>query len=158
MKEIKSRKEIIELRKEFKDKNQKVVFTNGCFDILHAGHIDYLNKSKALGDILIVGLNSDKSIKNIKGTKRPIIDEKSRAVILASLKPVDFVVLFDEDTPKELIDELVPDVLVKGADWDITKIVGREIVEKNGGEVKTIQFVNDQSTSNIIQTILKKYS
>jgi len=158
MKEIKSRKEIIELRKEFKDKNQKVVFTNGCFDILHAGHIDYLTKSKTLGDVLIVGLNSDKSINRIKGTNRPIIDENNRAIILASLKPVDFVVLFDEDTPKELIDELIPDILVKGADWDINNIIGREIVEKNGGEVKTIQFVNNQSTSSIIQSILKKYS
>jgi D-glycero-beta-D-manno-heptose 1-phosphate adenylyltransferase len=158
MKEIKTREEIIEIRKQLRAEKKKVVFTNGVFDILHSGHIDYLTKSKALGDVLIVGLNSDKSVKNIKGDKRPIIGEEDRAVILANLKPVDFVVLFDEDTPARLIDAIIPDVLVKGADWALDKIEGRETVIKNGGEVKNIKFVSEQSTSKIIEKILGLYS
>jgi rfaE bifunctional protein nucleotidyltransferase chain/domain len=158
MKEIKTREEIIEIRKQLRAEMKKVVFTNGVFDILHSGHVDYLAKSKALGDVLIVGLNSDKSVKNIKGDKRPIINQYNRAIILASLKPVDFVVLFDEDTPAKLIDEIIPDVLVKGADWTLDKIEGRETVIKNGGEVKNIKFVNEQSTSKIINKILRLYN
>ena len=157
MKEIKTSDEIVEIRKQLRSENKKVVFTNGVFDILHSGHVDYLTKSKALGDILIVGLNSDKSVKNIKGDKRPIIDQENRAIILASLKPVDFVVLFDEDTPAKLIEAIIPDVLVKGADWALDKIEGRETVIKNGGEVKNIKFVNEQSTSKIIHKILSLY-
>lgn len=150
--------QIIEIRRKLKSENKKVVFTNGCFDILHSGHIDYLSKSKKLGDILIVAVNSDSSIRRIKGDKRPIMNEDDRAFILSNLKPVDYVVLFDEDTPAEIINKIVPDILVKGADWEITKIVGRDVVEKNGGEVKTITFVNDISTSKIIDTILKRYN
>ncbi len=157
MKEIKTWEEIVEIRKKLRNENKKVVFTNGVFDILHSGHVDYLTKSKALGDILIVGLNSDKSVKSIKGDKRPIITQENRAIILASLKPVDFVVLFDEDTPAKLIDAIIPDILVKGADWNLDKIEGRETVIKNGGEVKNIKFVNEQSTSKIIQKILSLY-
>jgi rfaE bifunctional protein nucleotidyltransferase chain/domain len=158
MKEIKTREEIFEIRKQLRTEKKKVVFTNGVFDILHSGHVDYLTKSKALGDVLIVGLNSDKSVKNIKGDKRPIISQDNRAIILASLKPVDFVVLFDEDTPAMLIDTIIPDVLVKGEDWSIDKIEGRETVIKNGGEVKNIKFVNEQSTSKIIKKILRLYN
>lgn len=154
---IKSREEIKKLRQQFKEENKKVVFTNGVFDILHSGHVDYLAKSKSLGDILIVGLNSDKSVKKIKGDKRPIINESERAFVLSNLRAVDYVTLFDEETPKELIEILVPDILVKGADWQMEKIVGKDIVEKNGGEVKTIKFVSDQSTSKIIKSILEKY-
>jgi len=157
MKEIKTRDEIVEIRKQLRSENKKVVFTNGVFDILHSGHVDYLTKSKALGDILIVGLNSDKSVKNIKGDKRPIISQENRSIVLASLKPVDFVVLFDEDTPAKLIEAIIPDVLVKGADWELDKIEGRETVIKNGGEVKNIKFVNEQSTSKIIHKILSLY-
>jgi rfaE bifunctional protein nucleotidyltransferase chain/domain len=157
MKEIKTWEEIVEIRKKLRKENKKVVFTNGVFDILHSGHVDYLTKSKALGDILIVGLNSDKSVKSIKGDKRPIITQENRAIILASLKPVDFVVLFDEDTPAKLIDAIIPDILVKGADWNLDKIEGRETVIKNGGTVKNIKFVNEQSTSKIIQKILSLY-
>ncbi len=155
---VKSRTEILEIRKKLKEGNKKVVFTNGCFDIIHAGHVDYLTKSKAMGDILIVGINSDISIRSIKGDKRPILGENERALIISSLKPVDFVTLFDEDTPKNLIETLIPDILVKGADWPIDKIVGKDVVVSNGGEVKTIEFVNNQSTSKIIETILKKYN
>ena len=157
MKNILTRIEMAEVRKQLKNENKKVVFTNGCFDILHAGHVDYLAKAKATGDVLIVALNSDKSVRNIKGEKRPIVNEKERAFIMANLKPVDFVTFFDEDTPAEIINELIPDVLVKGADWDINKIIGKDTVESNGGEVKTIEFVNFQSTTNIIQTVLERY-
>jgi len=146
------------VRKKLKLENKKVVFTNGCFDILHAGHVDYLNKAKAAGDILIVALNSDKSTRSIKGEKRPIVNERERGFIMANLKAVDYVTFFDEDTPAEIISELIPDVLIKGADWDINKIVGKDIVEANGGEVKTIEFVNFQSTTNIIDTVLERYS
>ena len=155
---ILNRSEMVLVRKELKIEGKKVVFTNGCFDILHAGHVDYLSKAKALGDILIVGMNSDASIRNIKGPLRPIIPESERAALVAGLKAVDYVTLFDENTPGVLIDELVPDILVKGADWSIENIVGRERVEANGGEVKTITFVSQQSTSKIINTILERYS
>jgi D-beta-D-heptose 7-phosphate kinase/D-beta-D-heptose 1-phosphate adenosyltransferase len=136
---------------------KSVVFTNGCFDILHAGHVDYLAKAKECGDVLILGLNSDKSVRSIKGEKRPIVPEAERAFILSNLKSVDYVALFDEDTPFEIISAIIPDVLVKGADWPIDQIVGRDIVESNGGEVKTIKFVNQVSTTNIIKTILERY-
>ena len=157
MKEIKTWEEIVEIRKQLRTEKKKVVFTHGVFDILHSGHVDYLTKSKALGDVLIVGLNSDKSVRNIKSDKRPIISQEDRAIVLASLKPVDFVVLFDEDTPAKLIDVVIPDVLVKGADWELDKIEGRETVIKNGGEVRNIKFVSEQSTSKIIQKILSLY-
>jgi len=157
MKSIKTLMEMKEIRQQLKDQNKKVVFTNGCFDLIHAGHIDYLSKAKALGDIMIVGLNTDASVKRIKGSKRPILNEAERSFIISNIKPVDYVVLFDEDTPKLLIEELLPDILVKGADWEIENIVGKDVVVANGGEVKTIQFVNDQSTSNIIKIIVDKF-
>ena len=149
--------ELKKIRGYLKRENKKVVFTNGCFDIIHAGHVDYLLKAKELGDVLIVGLNSDRSVKRIKGDKRPIINERERALILLNIKPVDYVVMFEEDTPQKLIQELVPDILVKGGDWKINDIVGKDVVENNGGEVKTITFSNDQSTSQIIQTITERY-
>ena len=155
---LKSLEEIKLIRSALKADNKKVVFTNGCFDLIHAGHIDYLNKAKALGDILIVGLNTDNSVKRIKGDKRPIINEDERAEIISNLKPVDYVIFFDEETPSELINELVPDILIKGADWKTDEIVGGETVLANGGEVKTIKFVNDQSTSKIIDLITSRYS
>jgi len=157
MSNIKSRKEIKEIRNQLKSSNKKVVFTNGCFDLIHSGHVDYLVKAKEMGDILIVALNTDQSIKRIKGEKRPILKQEERAFIVSNLKPVDYVTFFEEDTPAEIINELIPDVLVKGADWSIDKIVGRNIVEANGGEVKTIKFVNDQSTSKIIQLIKGRF-
>jgi D-glycero-beta-D-manno-heptose 1-phosphate adenylyltransferase len=144
-------------RKKLKNKGKKVVFTNGVFDLLHSGHVDYLNKAKALGDILIVGINSDKSVKKIKGENRPIIPEKDRAFVLSNLKAVDYVILFDEETPQKLISKIIPDVLVKGGDWPIDKIVGGDIVIKNGGQVKNIEFVNYYSTSKIIDSILEKF-
>jgi D-glycero-beta-D-manno-heptose 1-phosphate adenylyltransferase len=145
-------------RSKLKAEGKKVVFTNGVFDLIHSGHVDYLSKAKKLGDVLIVGLNSDDSVKRIKGDKRPILKQEERAFILSNLKPVDYVVFFEEDTPEKLISEIIPDILVKGADWDVEKIVGKEVVEKNGGKVMNIKFVNDQSTSKIIDLIVKRYS
>jgi D-beta-D-heptose 7-phosphate kinase/D-beta-D-heptose 1-phosphate adenosyltransferase len=155
---IKDRNEILRIRQELKNQNKKLVFTNGCFDILHSGHVDYLIKAKNLGDFLLVGLNSDFSVHSIKGEKRPIINETERAFLLDNLKCVDFVTFFDEDTPEQLINSLLPDILVKGADWALDKIAGRESVVANGGEVKTIEFVNLQSTSKIINLIIERYS
>lgn len=157
MSNIKSKSEILLIRNQVKAEGKKVVFTNGCFDLIHSGHVDYLVKAKRMGDILVLALNSDSSIKRIKGDKRPILNQDERAFIVSNLKPVDYVTFFDEDTPAEIINDLIPDVLVKGADWAIDKIVGREIVEANGGEVRTIKFVNDQSTSNIIKIIKERY-
>lgn len=154
---IVTRSELKKIREELRAKGKKVVFTNGCFDIIHSGHVDYLLKAKQLGDVLIVGLNTDDSVRRIKGDKRPILNQQERAFIVSNLKPVDYVSFFEEDTPAEIIADLIPDILVKGADWSIDKIVGRDVVEANGGEVKTIEFVNDQSTSKIIQKILNLY-
>ncbi len=154
---VKSLAELKAIRLRFKDENKKVVFTNGVFDLIHAGHVDYLIKAKSLGDVLFVGMNSDSSVRRIKGDKRPILPEGERAFVISNLKPVDFVTIFEEDTPANLIENIVPDVLVKGADWSLDKIVGREVVEANGGVVKAIKFVNDSSTSKIIQKIVEKY-
>jgi len=143
---------------KLKAERKKIVFTNGVFDLIHSGHVDYLSKAKNLGDVLIVGLNSDESVKRIKGDKRPILKQEERAFILTNLKPVDYVVFFDDNTPEKLISEIIPDILVKGADWAVDKIVGKDIVEKNGGKVMNIEFVNDQSTSKIIDLIVKRFS
>jgi rfaE bifunctional protein nucleotidyltransferase chain/domain len=146
------------IRSKLKAEGRKIVFTNGVFDLIHSGHVDYLSKAKKLGDVLIVGLNTDDSVKRIKGNKRPILEQDERAFVLSNLKPVDYVIFFNEDTPEKLISEIIPDVLVKGADWVVEKIVGREIVEKNGGKVMNIEFTNDQSTSKIIDLIVQRYS
>ncbi len=135
--------------------NKKIVFTNGCFDIIHAGHIDYLSKAKDLGDILFIGLNTDDSVRRLKGENRPVNDENARAVILAAMQFVDAVVLFDEDTPYELIKIVQPDILVKGSDYKPEDIVGADIVLAKGGEIKTIDFLNGYSTSRIIERIRK---
>lgn len=157
MSSIKTREEIKKIRTQLKSDGKKVVFTNGVFDLIHAGHVDYLVKAKQLGDVLILALNTDSSVKRIKGNKRPILKQDERAFIVSNLKPVDYVTFFEDDTPAEIISDLIPDVLVKGADWTMDKIVGREIVEANGGEVKTIEFVNQQSTSNVINIIKERY-
>jgi len=137
----------------WKDAGQKVVFTNGCFDILHAGHVNYLAAAADLGDKLIIGLNADTSLKKLKGERRPIIPQDQRALLLAALEFVDAVVLFEEDTPLQLIRTLAPDVLAKGGDYTIDTIVGAEDVQQNGGEVKVITFVDGLSTSKIIEKI-----
>jgi rfaE bifunctional protein nucleotidyltransferase chain/domain len=140
---------------EWREKNQKIVFTNGCFDLLHLGHIDYLAKAKDLGDKLIIGVNTDDSVRRLKGVYRPLQDENSRLHILAALEFVDAVILFNEDTPYELIKKIQPDVLVKGADYKIEDIVGYDIVTSCGGSVKTIEYLEGYSTTSIEQRILK---
>ena len=139
----------------WKFKNEKVVFTNGCFDLLHPGHIKILTEASEMGDILIVGLNSDASVKKLKGNNRPIMNEESQALMLASLHVVDAVVLFEEETPKELIEKITPQVLVKGGDYTPENIVGADWVTQHGGEVKTIPLVEGFSTTEI-ESRLKK--
>lgn len=151
-------KEIQETVNQLKSDHKKIVFTNGVFDIIHRGHIEYLNEAKRLGDVLIVGLNSDKSVKAIKGEKRPIVNQQNRSYVLANLKPVDFVVMFDEDNPFMLIKSILPHVLVKGGDWEEDRIIGADIVKKNGGTVKSIKYIENNSSSNIIEEIIKKFS
>ena len=142
---------------KLRTENKKIVFTNGVFDIIHRGHVEYLTEARSLGDVLIVGLNSDSSVKMIKGEKRPIVNEDNRAYVLANLKPVDYVVIFTDDTPYNLIAALKPDILVKGADWSEDKIVGADIVKANGGEIKRIKFVENNSSTNIIEKIIQLY-
>ncbi len=137
--------------------SKKIVFTNGCFDLLHAGHAHYLTKAKGFGDILVVGLNSDASVRRIKGPKRPILSQNMRAYLLDSLKPVDYVVIFEDDTPLELIRAIRPHVLVKGADWKIEDIVGSDFVLSYGGAVERVEFEFDISTSKIVNKILDLY-
>jgi len=139
----------------WKQTGEEVVFTNGCFDIIHRGHIEVLAQTADLGDRLIIGLNSDSSIQKLKGKNRPIIDEKSRAILLASLSFVDAVVLFSEDTPINLISTLLPDVLAKGGDYEIDTIVGYKVVQKNGGKVILVPFVDGFSSTTIIEKIRK---
>jgi D-glycero-beta-D-manno-heptose 1-phosphate adenylyltransferase len=133
--------------------NRKVVFTNGCFDILHVGHVRYLQEARAQGDLLVVGLNTDASVRRLKGPERPIQNENNRAEIMAALGCVDFVTLFGEETPEELIRKLRPDVLVKGGDWTVDKIAGGAFVQSYGGEVKSLQFVEGNSTTSIVEKI-----
>ena len=137
----------------WKEQQIKIVFTNGCFDLLHIGHVSYLEEAKNLGDKLIVGVNSDASVRRLKGPNRPIKDEYNRMNILAALQSVDLVILFDDDDPFELIDTLQPDILVKGGDWKTSEIIGSNIVLNNGGIVRTLKFVEGYSTTAIEQKI-----
>ncbi len=138
-----------------KNRDKKIVFTNGCFDILHSGHIFYLNEARKLGDLLFIGINSDASVKRLKGETRPIVSEENRKYVLENLKSVDFVEIFDEETPYNLILEVFPDVLVKGGDWDVSEIIGSDIVLSRGGEVKSLSFKEGLSSTNIIDKILE---
>lgn len=155
MGKVLGKQELLGIRERLKQEGKKVVFTNGVFDILHRGHVDYLSKAKALGDVLIVGMNTDASVRTIKGPDRPVIGEQDRSHVLAALAAVDYVCLFDEETPYELIRALLPDVLVKGADWALDAVVGKEVVESSGGSVKTIEFLPQRSTTRIIEKISK---
>ncbi len=154
---MKARKELLRIVKDLKAKGKRIVFTNGCFDLLHIGHVRYLEEAKARGDVLVVGVNSDSSVRKLKGPKRPILPEEERAEILSGLGCVDYVTLFEERDPLKLITSLQPNVLAKGGDWTKEQIVGREVVERSGGEVVIIPFVEKASTSNVIGTILKRY-
>jgi D-beta-D-heptose 7-phosphate kinase/D-beta-D-heptose 1-phosphate adenosyltransferase len=146
-KEMKS--EVARLQKA----DKKVVFTNGCFDLLHLGHVSLFKKAKSMGDVLIVAINSDKSLRCLKGPKRPLVGEKDRAKLLLSLKPVDYVIVFNEHTPKEILSEIRPDILVKGGDYKLSKIIGREFVKK----VYRFPFVKGKSTTALINLIVERY-
>ncbi len=147
--------ELLNVINKLKESGKKIVFTNGCFDIIHAGHIAYLNETKALGDVLIVGLNTDNSTRRLKGAGRPVNNQDDRAAVLSALKPVDYVVYFNEDTPLNLVKAIKPDVLAKGGDYNIDSIVGADVVLNSGGEVKVIPFVEGKSTTAILKKIMK---
>lgn len=148
---IKTFDEIIAASENWQSQNKRIVFTNGCFDIVHLGHVDYLSRAADLADVLIIGVNTDASVSRIKGKNRPLQDELSRSTLLASFQFVEAVVLFDDDTPYELIKAIQPDVLVKGSDYEEADIVGADIVRDKGGEIATIDFLDGYSTSSIIE-------
>ena len=150
--------EVATIAAVLKQEGRRIVFTNGCFDIIHIGHIRYLRSARQYGDILIVGLNSDESVRKIKGDKRPIVPQTERAEVLSSVRFVDYVVIFNEPDPYNAIAAVRPDVLVKGGDWSVDNIIGRDIVESYGGDVFTIPFIEGASSSGIIENIIKKYS
>jgi D-beta-D-heptose 7-phosphate kinase/D-beta-D-heptose 1-phosphate adenosyltransferase len=154
---LKTLEELVQLRAELRKSGRILVFTNGCFDLLHVGHVRTLQRARSLGDALVVAINSDRSVREIKGPARPVMPEAERAEILSALEPVDFVVVFDEATPEAVIDLLVPDVLAKGADWGPDSIVGRERVEGSGGRVCRIPLAEGVSTTDIIQRVLERF-
>lgn len=140
---------------QLKKEGRKIVFTNGVFDIIHRGHVSYLNEAKSLGDYLIVGLNADASVKRLKGDSRPVNKEEDRKFVMENLKAVDEVIIFTEDTPFNLISKIIPDILVKGGDWKEDQIVGSDIVKQNGGKVFSLKFIDNYSTTGIIEKIIK---
>lgn len=154
---VKTSDELVNVVSELKRANKTIVFTNGCFDLLHVGHVRLLRQARSLGDILIVGINSDRSTRQIKGEQRPIVNQRERAEVLAALESVDYVTIFDEPTPLTLIEKIHPDVLVKGADWGIDEIVGREVVENDGGSVAALPLVEGASTTNIIERVIRNF-
>lgn len=141
---------------ELKKKGKKIVFTNGCFDILHWGHVSYLKKARELGDYLVLALNTDDSVKKLKGPTRPINNQNDRALVLNELKSIDFVTFFSEDTPYEIINHIKPDIITKGGDYNPKQVVGKDLVESYGGKVEIIPFVEGKSTSKIINKIVDK--
>mgnify|MGYP001290787275 FL=1 len=149
-------KDNIEIINRIKADRKKIVFTNGCFDLLHVGHIRYLAQAKKLGDFLIIGLNSDSSVKELKGEDRPINSFEDRATLLSAIESVDLVIMFEEQTPENLIKDIVPDILVKGGDYNIEDIVGYQTVMQNGGQVKTLSFYDGYSSTNYINKIKKR--
>lgn len=149
--------EVKALSRQYKDDKKTIVFTNGCFDIIHAGHVKYLTHAAGLGDILILGLNSDSSIKRIKGEKRPVIGQIHRSIVLTAFECIDHVVLFDEPDPERLIEAICPDILVKGADWQEDQIVGADFVKKKGGRIERVFLEPDISTTKIIERIGELY-
>lgn len=157
LRKIKNRKELKRIVEDLKKQGKIVVFTNGCFEILHPGHIEILERAKSLGDVLIVGINSDNSVKEIKGERKLILDEKSRLRIISSLEMVDYVVLFDEKTPENLISELKPDIHVKGGDYNINNLPEAKIVQSYGGRIFIFPLVKEFSTTKIIEKILELY-
>jgi D-beta-D-heptose 7-phosphate kinase/D-beta-D-heptose 1-phosphate adenosyltransferase len=154
---VKKRDDLRGIIQDLKAKGKRIIFTNGCFDLLHIGHVRYLEEAKSLGDILVVGVNSDASVRGLKGPNRPILPEEERAEILSGLACVDYVTIFDEPTPSNLISLLLPHILVKGGDWTKEETVGWETVERTGGEVVILSFVEGSSSSQLIETILKRF-
>jgi D-beta-D-heptose 7-phosphate kinase/D-beta-D-heptose 1-phosphate adenosyltransferase len=148
---------LLQTVRKLKRDGRTIVFTNGCFDILHPGHIGYLRTARSLGDVLIVGLNSDRSVQILKGNLRPILNQQERCVLVSGLESVSYVTVFEEETPLNLIKAILPDILVKGGDWGIGEIVGRDEVEAQGGKVVSLPYETGQSTSGIIERILKRY-
>jgi len=153
---LKTWEEISIIIKELKTQNKKIIFTNGCFDILHSGHVQYLTEAKELGDILILGLNSDSSVNRLKGIDRPVNNERERTIVLSALCSISYIVIFEEDTPYKLINHIKPDILVKGGDWKSKDIVGSDIVNSYNGEVKSLSFVEGKSTTDIINKLREK--
>jgi D-beta-D-heptose 7-phosphate kinase/D-beta-D-heptose 1-phosphate adenosyltransferase len=153
MKKILNREQLIRERERLRSLGQRLVFTNGCFDLLHPGHVRYISQARALGEALVVALNTDRSVRILKGEGRPILNEQERAEIIAALEAVDYVIIFDEETPQKLIADLLPDVLVKGGDWKLDEIVGREEVEAAGGKVLSLPYVEGSSTTDMIDRI-----
>ncbi len=149
--------EVIKIREKLKEENKTVVFTNGCFDLLHRGHAEYLARAKDCGDFLIVGVNSDASIKKLKGNKRPVMCQEDRGYLIEQLKSVDIVIIFDEETPECLLKGIKPDVLVKGGNYDIDGIVGRDYVEGYGGAVKPLDHIEGSSTTSLINNIIERF-
>ena len=152
------RKELIKAVKKLKKKRKKIVFTNGCYDLIHAGHIKFLSKAKKMGDILVLAVNSDASVRRIKGKGRPVSPQRERAEVLAAFSCVDIVTVFYEDDPYNIINDIKPNVLVKGGDWKISKIIGADIVRANRGKVCNIRYEKGKSTTNIIKKVIKNYS
>jgi D-glycero-beta-D-manno-heptose 1-phosphate adenylyltransferase len=150
---LKELPELCEIRQQLRDEGKSVVFTNGCFDLLHRGHLTYLAQARAMGDALIVAINSDRCVSALKGPGRPILNQDDRAYMLSGLEAVDFVTIFDQETPREIITSLLPDILVKGGDWPLEKIVGRQEVEEAGGKVLSLPYLPGSSTSDIIRRI-----
>jgi rfaE bifunctional protein nucleotidyltransferase chain/domain len=155
---VKTIDELIPLLAILRATGKKIVFTNGCFDLIHTGHTRYLAIARSFGDLLVVAVNSNSSVRTIKGEKRPINSQQDRSETLAALESVDFVTIFDEPDPYKVISALQPDVLVKGGDWPVEKIIGRDVVEARGGKVVNVPFVEGQSTTGIIERIVKKYA
>ena len=155
MKKIVTREALIEDRERLRREGKRLVFTNGCFDLLHPGHVRYLSQARSRGDALVVALNSDRSVRALKGEGRPILNQQERAEVIAALEAVDYVIVFDEETPRRLIAELLPDVLVKGGDWPLDQIIGREEVEAAGGRVMSLPYIEGSSTSDIIERVAK---
>src|SRR5262249_15299210 len=155
MNKLLTREALIREREQLRREGKRVVFTNGCFDLLHAGLVRYLSQARLMGDALVVALNDDRSVRRLKGEGRPILNEPERAEVISALEAVDYVTIFDEETPRELIAELLPDVLVIGGDWALDQIIGREEVEASGGRVVSLPYVEGSSTSDIIDRVAK---
>lgn len=149
--------DLLAQRNRLRQENKKTVFTNGCFDLLHPGHIDYLSRARQMGDVLILGVNSDRSVRKLKGPQRPILTQDERTSLLSGLDSVDYITVFDEHTPHRLIAALLPDVLVKGGDWTVETIVGREEVVATGGKVVALPYLEGQSSTAIVERILHRY-